>query len=62
MSNLTWNLSLDDATAVISALNEVCHGVHIEDWEFETRLGVDRKELQRILADLHRILASQRPR
>lgn len=36
-------LATDDLTAIVNALNEVLHGpAALEDWEFETRLGVTR--------------------
>jgi hypothetical protein len=36
----------------MNALNEVCNGVHIEDPEFQTRLGVTREFLRTVLRDL----------
>lgn len=34
------------------ALNEVCHGPDaIEDWEFHTRMGVERDAAQTLLAE-----------
>jgi hypothetical protein len=36
-------LSVDDRTVIVNALNEVLHGPSaVEDWEFQTRLGVPR--------------------
>ncbi|MBA4248690.1 MAG: hypothetical protein C0444_10410 [Microbacterium sp.] len=36
-------LGVDDVTVIVNALNEVLHGPEaVEDWEFETRLGVTR--------------------
>ena len=50
-------LTADDILAINNALNEVCHGPEaIPDWEFQTRMGVDRESakvtLSRILAAL----------
>lgn len=56
MDKLVWTLSLDDAIAVNNAMNEICNGVHIEDWEFPIRLGVPREELRRILSELHAMI------
>ena len=35
-----------------NALNEVCNGIAIDDAEFQTRLGVDRKTARKLLAKL----------
>ena len=44
-------VELTDAELVVvnNALNEVCNGVHIEDDEFETRLGVSRDDARALL-------------
>ena len=47
------SLTADEMVAISNALNEVCNGIHIEDAEFETRLGLPRSVLQGILADLN---------
>jgi len=39
-----------------NALNELCNGVHIENWEFQTRLGVERREAQKLLGQISRVL------
>ena len=46
------SFSADELIGISNSLNEVCHGVHIEDFEFETRLGVPRKFLQEILSKI----------
>src|SRR2546423_739685 len=38
---------------ISNALNEVCNGVHIDDFEFQTRLGVSREEARRLLRQIH---------
>jgi hypothetical protein len=43
----------EEFTAVMNAVNEVCNGVHIEDWEFQTRIGVTREFLRSVLRDLN---------
>jgi hypothetical protein len=35
-----------------NALNEVCNGITLDDDEFQTRLGVDRKTARKLLAKL----------
>lgn len=39
-----------------NALNEVLHGVEIEEWEFSTRLGATRFEAERLLEKVQRVL------
>lgn len=56
MDNLVWNLSIEDAIAVNNAMNEICNGVHINEWEFPIRLGVSREQLRRILQELNNML------
>jgi hypothetical protein len=40
----------EELAVVANALNEVCNGVEIEDFEFSTRLGADREEARELLA------------
>lgn len=43
-------LTADDLLAINNALNEVCHGPDaIAEWEFQTRMGVDRAAAKRTL-------------
>lgn len=46
------SLSSEEVMAISNAINEVCNGVAISDWEFQTRLGFDRKFLQTVLSGL----------
>ena len=50
----TFNLrvSRNELGLIGNALNEVCHGVHIDDAEFQTRLGSERGELQALLTQI----------
>jgi hypothetical protein len=49
-------LTADDMLAINNALNEVCHGPEaIPDWEFQTRMGVDRESAK---GTLNRISAA----
>lgn len=44
------SLALDELLILKSALNEIANGVHIPDWEFQTRTGTTRMEARRVLA------------
>lgn len=46
---ITINLGPDDALAVNNALNEICNGVHLDEWDFQTRMGVDREHARKVL-------------
>lgn len=45
-------LGEDELVLIANALNEVCNGVEIEDFEFSTRLGVERSEARGLLAEV----------
>ncbi len=45
-------LDREEAIGVHNAINEVCNGIHIEDAEFQTRLGISRSELADVLKKL----------
>jgi len=51
-------VELTDAELVIlnNALTEVCNGVHIDDAEFETRLGATREEARALLLRISGLL------
>jgi hypothetical protein len=53
---LTITLTPDEALVLVNALNEVCNGIEIEDWEFATRLGADREEARALLGRLGRLV------
>ncbi|MEU4542223.1 hypothetical protein [Nonomuraea dietziae] len=46
---ITVSLGPDDALAINNALNEICNGVHLDDWDFRTRMGVDREQARAVL-------------
>ena len=53
----------DDLLLINNALNEVGNGIDIEDWEFATRLGVERDEALALLKVVSTILNSkERPK
>ncbi len=43
----------DELDMLNNVLNEMCNGVHIEDWEFQTRIGWDRLTVRRLLDQIH---------
>ena len=49
-------LSRDELLLLNNALNEVCNGIHIEEPEFATRLGLDRSEALSLLSAVNRLL------
>jgi hypothetical protein len=49
-------LTRADLLLINNALNEVCNGVHIEDAEFQTRLGASREEARKLLQRLQALL------
>ena len=42
-------LTVDELEILNNCLNELCNGVWIEDWEFQTRIGWDRQEVRQLL-------------
>ncbi|HYD27995.1 hypothetical protein [Brevundimonas sp.] len=60
VKRLTVEMTADDLLAINNALNEVCHGPDaIPEWEFQTRIGLDRvmakQTLGRIKAALDQV-------
>ncbi len=51
-NRLLLSFTADELVGVCNALNEVCHGVDIDDSEFLTRLGVSRAFLADLLGQL----------
>lgn len=43
-------LTREELATAHNALNEICNIDHIQDWEFQTRLGVTRDEARLLLA------------
>lgn len=56
MGDAAIDFSADELFLINNALNEVCNGVHIEDWEFQTRLGVPREEALKLLTKVSKAL------
>jgi hypothetical protein len=46
---VTVELATDELMAAANALNEVLNGPEaIEDWEFQTRMGLDREQAKQV--------------
>jgi hypothetical protein len=56
-NDATMTFTHSELLLLNNALNEVCNGVAIDDDEFQTRLGIDRKNARKMLADLGRLLS-----
>lgn len=48
----TVEIDKDELLLINNAINEVCNGIHIDEWEFETRLGVSREQGRALLAEI----------
>lgn len=46
----------DEIIMLNNCLNELCNGVRIEDWEFQTRIGWMRSEVQMLLSKINSAL------
>ena len=49
---LLLSIDRDELSGISNAINEVCNGIHIDDQEFRTRLGVPRHYLREVLEKL----------
>jgi hypothetical protein len=56
---VTVELSTDELTLINNALNEVVNGIHFDDGEFMTRLGVARAKANALLAKVGKLLAKK---
>lgn len=45
-------ISEDELLLINNSINEVCNGIHIDDWDFETRLGVSKQRGRELLKEL----------
>lgn len=52
-----WELEGDEAQMINNALNEVCNGIDVE--EFETRVGWPRARLSELLSQIGASLKNQ---
>lgn len=44
------SLSINELVAINNALNEICHGIDL--FEFETRIGAPRQEVESLLKSI----------
>ncbi len=49
---LVISLAKEEATLLNNALNEVCHGIKLDEPEFKTRLGVSKERANQLLHEL----------
>jgi hypothetical protein len=49
-NSVVWELGGDEAQMINNALNELCNGIDVE--EFETRLGWPRNRLSELLHEI----------
>jgi hypothetical protein len=47
----------EELVIINNALNEVCHGLSIDDDEFQTRIGYPRAMAQNLLKKIAKVLA-----
>jgi hypothetical protein len=57
--DLVARFTRDELLLMKAALNEVCNGVLIDDFEFQTRLGCNRSEAGKLLQDIGEVCRSQ---
>ena len=61
MSDPLKSLSHSDLYIINNALNEICNGVHLDEWDFETRMGVDREAARSLLDRVNETLRKSKP-
>ncbi|MEW5847222.1 MAG: hypothetical protein AB2A00_00360 [Myxococcota bacterium] len=52
----TLELDATELKAICNCINEVAHGLHLDAWAIPTRVGVEKAELERLLAALSAVL------
>ncbi len=57
--NFEVSLSRDELWLLGQALNEVCNGVEIGEWEFQTRLGYERSVADGLMDELLKAAGSR---
>lgn len=55
-------LDADEVLTLSNALNEVCNGVEIDDFEFRTRIGVEREQARKLLHRLRSLYEASEAR
>ena len=56
----TVELSESELAAIVGALNEVCNGIQIADFEFHVRMGIERKDARASLERVRSVLDQSR--
>jgi hypothetical protein len=56
---MTVHVTRDEASIINNALNEVCNGTHLADFEFSARMGVSREEARKVLRTINDALKAQ---
>ena len=44
--------SAEELRIMSQALNEICNGAHLQEWDFQTRMGAEREEARAVLRSL----------
>lgn len=47
----------DELLIINSALNEICHGIDV--YEFETRIGASREEVEKLFKEIHSLIYNE---
>ena len=56
-TNRAFEVTDDELLVITNSINEVLHGPDaIEDWEFQTRIGVDRHFAEKVLAKIGSVM------
>ena len=56
-TNKAFEVTDDELLVINNSINEVLHGPDaIEDWEFQTRIGVDRQFAEKVLAKIKSVM------
>ena len=57
-SEVVLSPSPSELISISNVLNEVCHGLHFDETEFLSRIGIERNALAGILSDFSSALAA----
>ena len=53
------DLSHQDLVVIKQALNEICNGIHLDEWDFQTRMGVSRDVARGVLEKVRHLAKSK---
>jgi len=54
MKEINVTLTKEEIRVIHQALNEVCNGIHLEDSEFETRMGTEKQTARQLMIKLQK--------